>query len=381
MPLLVHGAKSLHKSARAVESDLANWGGMDHLKRLGKSAFGVTSDADIYLASRSRALMRMGAELMFRICNHCLTLDLGWSSYQCDLQLAAGRVGRRVSELKIRDSVLRDRMSSGQIVDRVADYFKNCQCDGLFLPAVDNHGVRLPVQAIVRRLRDDHRLRFVILDAAQALGHVQLAADSSEADFVIGGTHKWLGSYFPFGMAVAPNPASHYFVRNTIAGCLNRQQTTDGLMSFLRELESNGKFPNPETVDVAALFSSYGALLDASVESDIGKQNADLVAELAQSADWTVVRPVEDLRTAILLAKPPAGGRSNSPDRLREQLAFHQIAATVFDNGVLRLSMPKQLLLQQQIQQLLKFFRAFPRRVAFRSAGLHADKLARVAVG
>ncbi|MEZ6082092.1 MAG: hypothetical protein R3C56_42380, partial [Pirellulaceae bacterium] len=249
IPLLIHGNQT---PARGIGElpDLAGWRGIHHMKRLCTSTFNATNDADVYFASRSRSLMRLAAEMMFRVCTHCLTFDVGWSTYQCDLGREAARVGKRVSELKIQRSIFADRWTPNQLIENVCSQFEKMRCDGIFLPSVDCLGVRLPVQALIKRLQSVSELRFVVGDASQAVGHVPLQNDLSRADLVIGGTHKWLGSYFPLGMAVASNPNSQFFVRNTIDGCLNRQQATDGLMYFLRELESNGRFPNPETVDV-----------------------------------------------------------------------------------------------------------------------------------
>jgi len=78
-------------------------------------------------------------------------------------------------------------------------------CDGLFLPAVDHLGTRIPVAQIVRTIRRfGGEIRFIMIDAAQALGHVPLDDDWRVADFLVAGTHKWLGSYSTLGLGLAP---------------------------------------------------------------------------------------------------------------------------------------------------------------------------------
>lgn len=52
------------------------------------------------------------------------------------------------------------------MVDHLASIFIANQCDGLFLPAVDHLGIRVPIHDIVRRIERGAELRCVSIDTA-----------------------------------------------------------------------------------------------------------------------------------------------------------------------------------------------------------------------
>ena len=65
-------------------------------------------------------------------------------------------------------------------------------CDGLFLPAVSNLGIRLPIRELVQAIGRRAELRFVVIDGAQALAHVPLELNRDYGDLLLAGCHKWL---------------------------------------------------------------------------------------------------------------------------------------------------------------------------------------------
>lgn len=71
------------------------------------------------------------------------------------------------------------------------------KCDGLFLPAVDSMGIRLPITEIVERLLSKQEVRFVLVDAAQALGHTDLSEIAGVADFIVAGTAQMGRQLYP----------------------------------------------------------------------------------------------------------------------------------------------------------------------------------------
>lgn len=77
----------------------------------------------------------------------------------------------------------------------LAGHYGNEGCDGLFLPLVDNFGVRLPIASIVPAIQRAGSVRFVVRDATQAFNYVDVSDCVRACDFVIGGCHKWLRAY------------------------------------------------------------------------------------------------------------------------------------------------------------------------------------------
>jgi len=68
------------------------------------------------------------------------------------------------------------------------------ECDGVFLSAVSNLGVRLPVAKIVRALKATGHLRFVVVDGAQELNHIPTDLSHEHCDSISPGhTSGWAG--------------------------------------------------------------------------------------------------------------------------------------------------------------------------------------------
>ena len=90
----------------------------------------------------------------------------------------------------------------------------------------------LPITKIVEELRRVGVRPFVLVDAAQALSHVDLGNLSGIADFLVTGTHKWVGSYFPLGVGIACNPYSQTWISNCIRSMVSAASVDDGLLRF-----------------------------------------------------------------------------------------------------------------------------------------------------
>jgi histidinol-phosphate/aromatic aminotransferase/cobyric acid decarboxylase-like protein len=131
--------------------DLSSWPGIAGLQtRLKQLAGGPASD-QVLISSRSAELMKLAARVLCKTCRGIFTTDFSWPTYQNILQHEAKRTGNRVHVASLRTSVLRERMPPEQLIARIVREFIDQNCDGLFLPAVDNLGVRLPIGEIVPR--------------------------------------------------------------------------------------------------------------------------------------------------------------------------------------------------------------------------------------
>lgn len=173
---------------------LAAWLGVDGLKYSLRELAGAPDDWRVLLASRSLPLLQLGANCLYRVCRNVLTTDLNWPAYQRAVVAKAIRTDNRVSETAIRDLILYDGWNADDVADHLADEFIRRGCDGLFLPAVDHLGIRLPIRQIVQRINKLAELRFCLIDAAQAFCHVPLDEAFAHADFVVAGSHKWMGA-------------------------------------------------------------------------------------------------------------------------------------------------------------------------------------------
>lgn len=361
---LRHG--SLAKKWRQCYRGLTGWLGIPHLKRDLKLLAGARFTSRLLFSNRTTQLMRLAARLFFGHCRHVLTTDLSWPNYADILSEQADRTGNRLTSVSLRNAVLRERITCSGLIEKLADTFDREQCDGLFLPAVDNLGIRLPVNELVREIRRRAELRFVVIDGAQTFGHVPIHLADDVCDFFIAGCHKWLRAYHPMGLGFYGNPDSQNDIQTRLERWRDQGELDDPLLNFSQELEHGLCLPFGETVNLVSLFSCRGAVNDmlSTGGNDPGYfsqrlANAETIAELFQDAGWRILRPQPEFRSGIVLLETEDRiVRSMSADRLRQRLMSLGVVATTYPEGLVRLSMPKAPWADGQSEILAKAFEA-----------------------
>jgi selenocysteine lyase/cysteine desulfurase len=234
------------------------------------------------------------------------------------------------------------------------------RCDGLFLPAVDNLGIRVPVAEISEAIRQQSQLHFVATDAAQAIGHVPLLNDLAASDLVIAGTHKWLGGYLPLGLAFLCNEQTRKEIVETSERMRANEDLDDPLLDFLTDMEFGSLRTHTETVNLTPLMTCCGALQDFTcpngrVEMSLRQQltNAEAIRTLAEVNGWKPMLSVTDQRTGIVLlqcVRPSI--QSLSAEALRHRMQQVRFAATAYEGGIIRLSMPRTVLEPESLQRI-----------------------------
>ena len=219
------------------------------------------------------------------------------------------------------------------------EYLKH-GCDGLFLPAVSNHGIQLPVEAILKTIRANAKLRFSVVDAAQAINHVDIGWARGTADFIFCGTHKWLRSYEPmaFGYFALPNSLS--FISDSIDREIHGNPMTDSLMRISESADSHIE----ETVNLSPLFAAFGALKDAekATRAPAVDQVRTVVEDAIARAGWKSLFPSQEFQSRILLLKQPRLQKTKSGE-IRKALSRFGVAATDYPGGVCRISLPRTI--------------------------------------
>jgi hypothetical protein len=361
LPFLRGDSLGLDRAPLNTHSPLESWRGVGQLKKLLLKPFDANDDALIYLASRTTTLMRLGLQCLFQSSRRCLPVDLTWSGFLRDLKRIAAHRDASIAIAPIQDKLLKEHATQEQICSELTKAFLQYRCDSLFLPVVDHLGILLPVRQIVESIQaSGGEIRFVLLDAAQAFGHIPMSDASAIADMIVAGTHKWLGSYFPLGVCVAPNRYSQEAIERTIAASVQKDGLDDGLMFFVEQLIS-GWPKRPETANLGPLFSAFGTVHDwkGSCEQDLlGRvRNADAVSRLASQCGWNPIRPTDEFHTGILLLRPGGSDRSVASQRhISEQLDRSSITATVYDDGLTRFALPAVPLEQDELHRLERFF-------------------------
>jgi len=327
---------------------LRTWTGVSGLKQSIRRLAGAPDDWQVLLASRSLSLVSLASRCMFRVCRNVLATDLNWPTYHQAVEAKAKRTGNRITTVSLRNAIL----SRGWTVDDVANYlasaFNEHQCDGLFLPAVDHLGIRLPVQKIAAQIRERSELRFCFVDAAQAFCHVPLDDCLNVADFVVAGSHKWMGAYLPTGIGLIGQPRSRGMLEHRVRQPAHSGHIDDPLLNFTEQLDAGCLDGHSETANLASLFACAGAVSHhmAAQGSLLAAAPLAIDRKLAlvprPIGDWVSVRPNPLLRSRIVLFEAQDTRlKPACPEAIRRAWLDSGCVVTGYADGRARVSLPR----------------------------------------
>lgn len=327
---------------------LAGWRGVRQLKERLRALAGGHPDLPVLLAARSANLMRLAARLLFLRCRNVLTADLGWPGYHTLLSSEAGRTNRIVTVVRLQDDILSGRVDEGDVVDRLRSEYVTRGCDGIFLPAVSSHGVRLPVEHLARVFEAIRKPRFVVIDGAQAYCHTPAELGAEFCDLYLSGCHKWLGGYHPMGLGFYGRPRSASLIETVLVHSLRDGELDDPLLRFTARLDAGELPAADETVSLTALFTCQAAAADATPACPQARQlfgvrlsNLVRAAEVAVESGWSPLLPAAPLQSGILLARVEAAdARERTCRETRVGFAAQGVILTAYEGGVIRMSMP-----------------------------------------
>jgi hypothetical protein len=340
---LRHGFEEWPSSYRHRFPGLATWRGVGGLKKSLRALAGAPDDWNVLLAGRSLSLVKLAARRMFRVCRNVLTTDLSWPTYQQVIERNARRRVAAVTVVPLRNRVLSQQWTANDVAAYLAAAFGDAGCDGLFLPAVDHLGVRLPIREIVRQIKGRRELWYCFIDAAQAFCQVPIDDCLDVADFIVTGSHKWMGAYLPLGIGFSR--PSKLTVRDS------RTQTTaeisDPLLNFAEQLDGADISDQSETVNVTPLFTCGATAFDLALTCH--RQAAiPTVAEIERRItvphDWRPRRPHTALCSRIVLFEPRhAALRRQATAAVRRTWLDAGLVVTAYPGGRVRVSLPSEL--------------------------------------
>lgn len=329
---------------------LATWRGVAGLKRSLRTLAGVPDSWSTLLAGRSLSLVHLATSCMFRVCRNVLTTDLSWPTYQHAVEQRASRTGNRITVVPLRESILRQKWTTSDVASFVATAFLNNKCDGLFLPAVDHLGIRLPIREIVGQIEKVSELRFCFIDAAQAFCHVPLDECVEFADFIVTGSHKWMGAYLPTGTGFFGQRRSHEVISRRLHHQLRARCLNDPLLHFTTQLDGGKLDGHSETANLASLFACAGAASDMtdSFCSSLSCHRQIVTDFLAlapyPTSDWFPIRPVEPMQSRIVLFDTTNTSLANQPaDVLRQLWLDSGLVVTAYSGGRVRAAFSSRL--------------------------------------
>jgi hypothetical protein len=322
---------------------LRTWHGVAALKQSLRRLAGAPDDRPVLLASRSLSLVQLAARSMFRVCRNVLTTDLSWPTYQQAVEMTAVRTGNRTTTTSLRDDILYRGWTADDVALHLAIAFEKYQCDGLFLPAVDHLGIRLPIRKIVNRIRERAELRFCFIDAAQAFCHVPFNECVEAADFIVVGSHKWMGAYLPTGIGLFGQSRTRELIDHRLQLSLRQVHHHDPLLNFTDQLASARLDGHSETTNLPPLFACAGAssdLLGRSVVNDAFPEY-QLNSVPVPNDEWQPLRPSREFRSQIVLYENahPAK-RFEKADVIRNTWLNSGSVITAYNGGLARISLP-----------------------------------------
>jgi len=317
-----------------------------------KTLFG-SNQGDLVFASKTSSLMSLAANLLFSRCSRVLVTDLNWQPYDNILQTVAGEKNGEISKVEIKQQIFNKTLSVDEAIEKIASTFVTEKCDGIFLPAVCDWGIMLPIAKILEAIRCDREIRFAVLDTAQAINHVDLHWVREEVDFSFGGTHKWLRSYEPMAVGHFAKPSSRTFILDSI----NRDLASNPLADPLLRITQPNAQQKSETVNLCPLFAAAGALKDAKTSQlkTNGNQLRSAMVDAASSTNWEILSPDTDFHSQILMFKNPKLENAD-PSLIRSKLNRLGVAASSYVGGICRVSVP-QSITQLQADQMTNAFR------------------------
>jgi hypothetical protein len=344
--LLMSGAGGV---AGANEFDgLEIWPGIEAFSADIKETFFGSNQGDLVFASKTSSLMLLAAEMLFGRCSRVLVTDLNWQPYDGILESVANEKKGQISKVEIKQQIFIQSLSVDAVVEKIASTFVTEKCDGIFLPAVCDWGIKLPVQRVLRRICGHREIRFSMVDTAQAINHIDLHWVRGEVDFSFGGTHKWLRSYEPMAIGHFAKPSSRTFIRDAIDRHLADNPLADPL---LRITQSNAP-QKSETVNLCPLFAAGGALRDAKTTQleTHSDHPRSAMGDAVSSTNWEIVCSDTDLNSRIRILKNPNLEYAD-PRLIRNTLNRMGVTASVYAGGICRVSVPEPIT-QFQVERI-----------------------------
>ena len=327
---------------------LSDWRGVQELHNALIRLVGAERSCQAVLANRTAQLVRLAARQLCANTRRVLVADLMWPSYRRILEFERQRWRVGISTVSARSALRDGKETTAAIVARFERNYDRMGCDSLFIPVISHDGIRLPVDTICRRLNQIRPLRFVVVDGAQALGHVTGELGVQHCDIFIAGCHKWLRGHLPMGVAFFANALSADKTLAIAERMLRYSELDDPLLAFTREIMTGRPQSYSETVNLASLFTCRAAITDrGSTPEEIKRQfvdrlqNADKVAKIAIATGWLALPQLMPTGIVMLQIRCSAF-RTTSPERIRAFFAALSVSVSTYEDGIVRLGMPDQ---------------------------------------
>ena len=347
--LVTEGFGSLSCRDQELFQSLACWRGMASFQSKLKKLVSLEQCLPVYLFSDPSFRLRLALECLLKNCKRILITDLLWTKYEERIREAENE-GVKIVTCCLRPSLEGTAGGADLIRKQIVSMFQQNRCDGMLISHVTHMGCVMPVSEIVSQVREFKDGAFVVIDGAQALGHVPVDVRQLDCDLYLTCTQKWLGSYIPLRVVYGCRLETVDLVRSTIQQMVRHEQG-DALNEFC-SLAAKGCYKRfGEAISLASLFAACGAIYDYDNQFESSEQkllilgdNGKKVRSVLQEKYAPMYRFGDEMKCGILSVK---GGKNTK--LLMERLVTNGISAKNFAENI-RLSMPSQPISHDQIR-------------------------------
>ena len=357
---LKHGYDAWPDSYQNRFPDLRTWTGVRGLKQSLRQLAGAPDDWNVLLASRSLSLVQLAARSMFQVCRNVLATDLSWPTYQDAVSKQASVLGGQVTTVPLRDAIFHKGWTADDVTSFLARAYSDNQCDGLFLPAVDHLGIRVPIRAIVERIRQTSQIQFVLVDAAQAFCQLPIEESVAVADFVVTGGHKWMRAGQPMGIGLFGQHQSQSLISNSLREISDTGGDLDPLLQFTEQLDGSVLNGHSETVNLAPLFCCGAAAVTHAENSQLFEASlhdaacTDILSIPVELSHWHPILPHQTVKSRIALFANRQPTQCPDPaEHARREWLSHGCVITAYANRWVRVSPPQKLLMASNVASRL----------------------------
>jgi hypothetical protein len=201
---------------------------------------------------------------------------------------------------------------------------------------------------IVEQIQSHSEVRFCFIDAAQAFCQVPLDDCLAFADFIVAGSHKWMGAYLPTGIGLFGQRRSCEIIDQRVRRRSQTASEGDPLLKFTEQLTKGALDGHSETTNLTSLFTCAGAASYQNILKASPPVTENLLVDerLAQvprpTSDWLPRQPNESFRSRIVIFElPSSSARPVCPEETRRAWLASACIVTGYPDGRARVSLPQ----------------------------------------
>lgn len=165
------------------------------------------------------------------------------------------------------------------------------------------------------------------------------------ADFIVAGSHKWMGAYLPTGIGLYGQRWSQEMIGRRLRSLESTKQIDDPLLQITEQLDGGNLYGRSETINLNSLFACSGAAFDRTTGPQ-GFMNrtvpgVDVARKLIPQTfdDWQPIVPCGTMQSHIVLIEAQNTATRGEPaDSIRSRWLEAGRVVSAYPGGRVRMS-------------------------------------------